>query len=105
MRGISDIPATAPQFPNIGTGQQYELLDWLEHITFPVEKKFADEDFARTLYKEVVRRVLALGVCIPVLPFPKAGPDHICATHVDNNMLLLWDTAPGSDEDTCGRMP
>jgi hypothetical protein len=29
------------------SGQQYELLDWLTEVTFPMETRFADVDFAR----------------------------------------------------------
>jgi guanine deaminase len=64
---ISDIQ-TAPQFPNIAIGQQYELLDWLKHVTFPAEERLADTDFATVLYKEVVRRVLAFGVSVSTCP-------------------------------------
>jgi guanine deaminase len=44
------------------SGQQYELLDWLNNITFPMEAKFSDIDLARRTYESVVRRVLDCGV-------------------------------------------
>jgi cytosine/adenosine deaminase-related metal-dependent hydrolase len=43
-------------------GQQYELLDWLDKVTFPMEARFADVKFARETYTSVVRRVIDCGV-------------------------------------------
>lgn len=63
---LSDSTFPAPQFPNLGRGQQYELLDWLTNVTFPAEERLADVKYARALYKEVVRRTLAFGVCQPM---------------------------------------
>lgn len=44
------------------SGQQYELLDWLENVTFPMEATFADVKVAETTYRSVVRRVIDCGV-------------------------------------------
>ena len=55
-----DPKLTAPQ-PNVGLGQQYELLDWLQHITFPRESKFEDATYAEKVYRSVVDRFLRLG--------------------------------------------
>lgn len=44
------------------SGQQYELLAWLDNVTFPMEANFADVDFARETYIEVVRRIVNCGV-------------------------------------------
>lgn len=52
----------APQYPNLGLGQEYELLDWLQQLTFPREAKFTDSDYAHKVYDEVVRRNLNAGV-------------------------------------------
>jgi len=48
------------------SGQQYELLDWLDNITFPVEAKFSNIDFAQRTYESVVRRVIDCGVSLSV---------------------------------------
>jgi cytosine/adenosine deaminase-related metal-dependent hydrolase len=63
---------------------QYELLDWLEHVTFPVEAKFADPALAQRVYEVVVPRFINSGVCIFRDP-----PEHALDVHVDDNMLLL----------------
>ncbi|KAF8891300.1 hypothetical protein BD779DRAFT_1468887 [Infundibulicybe gibba] len=59
--------------PESGSGQQYELLDWLKHITFPMEANFNDPAFARRTYEAVVRQVIGWG----------------CNLRIDNDVLLL----------------
>ncbi|KAF4614659.1 hypothetical protein D9613_002628 [Agrocybe pediades] len=59
--GFIDTHTHAPQVPNMGTGGQYELLDWLKYVTFPTESKFEDISFAQKTYKSVVRRVIDSG--------------------------------------------
>ncbi|OSD08585.1 Metallo-dependent hydrolase [Trametes coccinea BRFM310] len=61
MPGFIDTHIHAPQVPNIGSGQQYELLDWLEHVTFPMEARFEDEHFARRAYTSVIKRTIDYG--------------------------------------------
>ncbi|KAI0780664.1 guanine deaminase [Trametes elegans] len=61
MPGLIDTHLHAPQVPNIGSGQQYELLDWLENVTFPLESRFADPDFARRVYTSVIKRTIDYG--------------------------------------------
>ncbi|MCO5590238.1 hypothetical protein L7F22_044207 [Adiantum nelumboides] len=59
--GFVDTHVHAPQVPNLGRGQQYELLDWLENITFPREKRFEDPLYAKRTYESVVQRMLDCG--------------------------------------------
>jgi len=59
---ITSLPQHAPQYPNLGVGQEYQLLDWLSNVTFPREQMFADERYAAAVYDEVVKRTLAVGV-------------------------------------------
>ncbi|KAG8801165.1 hypothetical protein FRC17_006706, partial [Serendipita sp. 399] len=61
LPGFIDTHTHAPQFPNISRGQQYELLDWLNCVTFPAEDRLADTEYAKKVYREVVKRVLSLG--------------------------------------------
>ena len=46
------------------SGQQYELLDWLKEVTFPMEARFADADFAHQAYTKIVERIINSGVRI-----------------------------------------
>ncbi|KZT26374.1 Metallo-dependent hydrolase [Neolentinus lepideus HHB14362 ss-1] len=59
--GFIDTHTHAPQVPNMGAGQQYELLDWLKYVTFPMEARFKDTNFAKKTYKAVIRRVIDSG--------------------------------------------
>ncbi|KAG9019617.1 hypothetical protein FRB90_012463 [Tulasnella sp. 427] len=61
MPGFVDTHTHAPQYPNMGIGGQYELLDWLKNVTFPTEAKFEDVEYARKAYTSVVQRVLDCG--------------------------------------------
>lgn len=59
--GFVDTHTHAPQVPNLGRGQQYELLDWLQNVTFPQEKRFEDPIYATKTYHSVVQRMLDTG--------------------------------------------
>ena len=61
LPGFVDTHTHAPQVANIGTGQQYELLDWLANVTFPMEAKFKDVAFATRMYTRVVRDFINAG--------------------------------------------
>ncbi|KAF9518675.1 hypothetical protein BS47DRAFT_1370984 [Hydnum rufescens UP504] len=61
MPGFVDTHTHASQFPMLGTGGQYELLDWLRNITFPGEERFADVAYAQRTYQDVVRRIINCG--------------------------------------------
>ncbi|GAA5849056.1 hypothetical protein JCM3766R1_002283 [Sporobolomyces carnicolor] len=59
--GLIDTHTHAPQHINASFGQQYELLDWLKHVTFPAEARFKDPKYARSTYEGVVQRVINSG--------------------------------------------
>ncbi|EKM55167.1 uncharacterized protein PHACADRAFT_255596 [Phanerochaete carnosa HHB-10118-sp] len=61
MPGFIDTHFHPCQVPNIGSGQEYELLDWLKHYTYPLEAKFKDKSFAKRVYTTVVRRIVDAG--------------------------------------------
>ncbi|THU85654.1 guanine deaminase [Dendrothele bispora CBS 962.96] len=61
MPGFVDTHTHAPQLPNIGSGYQYELLEWLKQVTFPMEAKFSNVEFARKTYSSVVHRIINQG--------------------------------------------
>jgi len=52
-------------------GGQYQLLDWLEMVTFPTEAKFAETDCARRSYRSVIRRTLDAGVRLVFPPLAR----------------------------------
>ncbi|KAK4047570.1 hypothetical protein OIV83_005357 [Microbotryomycetes sp. JL201] len=61
MPGMIDTHTHAPQYVNLAYGQQFELLDWLKHVTFPTEKRFSDPEYAARTYEAVVQRLIDCG--------------------------------------------
>ncbi|KAK0076312.1 hypothetical protein PV325_005596 [Microctonus aethiopoides] len=59
--GFIDCHIHAVQLPNIGTGYDKDLLDWLNTYTFPLERKFSDEKYADKVFDTVVKRTLSVG--------------------------------------------
>lgn len=55
--GFVDIHLHGPQFPNLGLGLDKELMPWLETYTFPEESKYGDIDYAKKVYKILVREL------------------------------------------------
>lgn len=55
-------PMSWKSINNVVRGGQYELLDWLKNVTFPKEAQFKEEEYAKEVYPDVVRRSLDCGV-------------------------------------------
>ncbi|MBQ8306663.1 MAG: amidohydrolase family protein [Blautia sp.] len=58
---FSDLHIHAPQYHERGVGMDCLLFDWLNTYTFPEEARFADTDYARTAYAQVIRDLLRHG--------------------------------------------
>ena len=52
--GFIDTHIHGSQYPNVGLGYDLPLLQWLEKYTFPLERKFDDENFAEKVYDAVI---------------------------------------------------
>ena len=52
--GFVDLHIHAPQWPQLGTGYDVPLDQWLFDYTFPTEAKFADVNYARTVWDDMV---------------------------------------------------
>lgn len=61
MPSFTDLHFHAVQYGNLGIGLDEELLDWLNHYTFPEEKKFKDLDYARAVFKNAIEHIIASG--------------------------------------------
>lgn len=65
--GFIDTHIHASQYPNTGVGLEYQLLDWLKNVTFPLECAFTDKnkegklDLAVEVYSKVIQRTLSSG--------------------------------------------
>ncbi|WP_409968978.1 amidohydrolase family protein [Bengtsoniella intestinalis] len=61
VQSFSDLHLHAPQYPMIGLGMDLPLLDWLNTYTFPLEARFADNDYARKIYRQLAQELIANG--------------------------------------------
>ncbi len=61
LPGFVDTHVHAPQWPQLGTGLDLPLEEWLAQHTFPLEARYADTAFARTVWLDLVATLLAHG--------------------------------------------
>ncbi|MEC2075807.1 guanine deaminase [Metabacillus fastidiosus] len=61
LPGFVDLHVHAPQWAQSGTALDIPLYDWLNTYTFPIESKFANLDFAKNVYEDVVNTLIANG--------------------------------------------
>lgn len=59
--GFIDLHLHAPQFPNMGLGLDKELMPWLNKYTFPEEAKYDDLQYAESVYKKLIKKILSVG--------------------------------------------
>ncbi len=78
--GFVDLHLHAPQFANRGMGMDKELLQWLEKYTFPEEGKFSSLDYAKTIYKELIKEIWKQGITRSVI---------FSSIHKNSTRLLL----------------
>jgi len=61
LPGFIDLHVHAPQWPNAGLALDRPLNEWLDTYTFPLEAKYQDLDFAKSVYNNLVQELLANG--------------------------------------------
>ena len=66
MPGLVDLHIHAPQWPQLGTGLDLPLERWLFDYTFPLEARYADTEFASTVWDDLVPSLLAMGTTTAV---------------------------------------
>lgn len=59
--GFADLHVHAPQWPQAGRALDLPLERWLHEHTFPLESRYANTGFARAVYDDLVRCLLANG--------------------------------------------
>ncbi len=74
--GFIDLHIHAPQWPQLGTGYDLPLHEWLFEHTFPLEAMFEDLDFAHSVWGSMVPTLLAHGTTTAVY----YGSTHVDAT-------------------------
>ena len=58
LQSFSDLHLHGPQFPQVGMGMDLPLLDWLNTYTFPLEARFADLNYARSVYERLAKALI-----------------------------------------------
>lgn len=61
LPGFIDTHIHAPQWPQAGIALDAPLNVWLDEHSFPLEAKYADIEFARLVYSDLVKQLLARG--------------------------------------------
>jgi guanine deaminase len=61
LPGLVDLHAHLPQVPNVGLGYALPLLEWLDRLTFPTERSWADPAVAERLAPAIFRAFAAAG--------------------------------------------
>jgi guanine deaminase len=64
--GLIDTHVHAPQWPQLATGLDLPLEEWLFAHTFPLEARFADLGFAERVWESMVPSLLAAGTTTAV---------------------------------------
>lgn len=64
--GFIDLHLHAPQWPQLGTGYDLQLSEWLFEYTFPLEARYSDLDFAQSMWDSMVPTLLANGTTTAV---------------------------------------
>lgn len=66
LPGLVDTHIHAPQWPQLGTGLDIPLEQWLFDYTFPLEARYADAGFALDVWERMVPTLLAHGTTTAV---------------------------------------
>ena len=66
LPGLIDTHIHAPQWPQLGTGLDIGLEQWLFEYTFPLEARYADPSFAQSVWQEMVPTLLGHGTTTAV---------------------------------------
>jgi guanine deaminase len=61
LPGLIDLHAHLPQVPNVGVGFGLPLLEWLDRLTFPTERSWADPRVAERLAPAIFSAFAAAG--------------------------------------------
>ena len=80
VQSFADLHLHAPQYPMLGMGMELPLLDWLNAYAFPTEARFAEPDYARTVYRQLAGELAS------------HGTTRVCmfsSLHTDATLILM----------------
>jgi guanine deaminase len=84
LPGLVDLHVHAPQWPQLGKALDLPLEEWLQAYTFPLESRYADTAYARTVYESLVDALLANGTTTALY----FGTIHLPATQILADICL-----------------
>jgi guanine deaminase len=84
LPGLVDLHIHAPQWPQLGKALELPLEAWLQEYTFPLEARYADTAYARSVYDELVTALLANGTTTAVY----FASLHLSATQILADVCL-----------------
>lgn len=79
LPGLIDTHVHAPQWPQLGTGLDLPLEQWLFDYTFPLESRYADAAYAHSVWSHMVPTFLRHGTTTAV---------YYATTHEESTRLL-----------------
>ena len=79
LPGLIDLHIHAPQWPQMGKALDVPLEVWLQKYTFPLEARYADADYAREVYADLVDNLLANGTTTAL---------YFATVHVEASLTL-----------------
>ena len=109
VQSFADLHLHAPQYPMLGMGMDLPLLDWLNAYAFPTEARFAEPDYARTVYRQLAGELASHGttrVCMFSSLHTDATlilMDELEKAHPDVMNILLQILDEGKINDAQGR--
>ena len=80
LQSFCDMHLHAPQFPLTGMAMDKTLIDWLNCYAFPTERRFADTEYARRIYRLLAKKLL------------DNGTTRVCmfsSLHTDSTLILM----------------
>ena len=80
LQSFADCHLHGSQYPFLGTGMDVTLLDWLQKYAFPVEKRFADVNYARMVYRQLAEELIANGTTRVIM---------FSSLHADGTLVLM----------------
>ncbi len=80
LPSFADMHLHAPQYAMMSMGMDLPLLDWLDTYTFRTEARYEDTDFAREVYRQLARDLLAWGTTRVVM---------FASRHTDATLILM----------------
>lgn len=84
LPGLVDLHIHAPQWPQLGKALDRPLEEWLQTYTFPLEARYADTAYARTVYEALVDGLVWNGTTTAVY----FGTLHLRATQILADVCL-----------------